>query len=65
MVKKQKNNDNDKSASVFCEKTRTLSPSAAGLNEEAPGAIEKEAKSVEMSSSCRLLSFFNQIRNVK
>ena len=48
MLKIYKNNGKDSSASVFREKIRTLSPSAAGFNEEAPGDIEEDSKSVDI-----------------
>ena len=46
--KELQNNGKDSSASVFREKIRTLSPSAAGFNEEVPGDIEEDSKSVEI-----------------
>ena len=46
--KELQNNDKDSSASVFREKIWTLSLSAAGFNEEAPGDIEEDSKSVDI-----------------
>ena len=46
--KELQNKGKDNSASVFREKIRTLSLSAAGFNEEAPGDIEEDSKSVDI-----------------